>query len=363
MICTFALILSIILLGLQKSIVTTPIARLYRLIVFVLIVGSFILFSVIIALQGPQIRISISDWQEPSNQITINAIDKAKWNVIFDSHFHTRYSDGSMTLEEGIWWHIACGFNAFAVTDHNTVKNIPEILKLQEKYKDKCIILPGIEIDGFNGHMNVIGLKSWDTTRFLRFQTTEDIKTIIKEAHKQGAVVTWNHYPWSYWGKIPRYSLEPTREEVLSWGVDFIEVSNWDDDIAPIDNITLKFAEKHPEMGKTVGTDVHLPTKDRLYGWTLLSVPKFTPEALMQELRSKRTDVFLVDEGMEYPTKHKPSLWYRIFRPFYQIGQIFINLHRGGAVRNLDRLGVFIWFLMLLGIYGVLEMILYYFII
>ena len=41
--------------------------------------------------------------------------------IIFDAHSHTKYSDGILTVEQNVKWHIAHGFNAMVLTDHNTV--------------------------------------------------------------------------------------------------------------------------------------------------------------------------------------------------------------------------------------------------
>jgi hypothetical protein len=328
-----------------------------RFFAYTLFVGLLIFGSTLMSVIGPRkVEYRIEDWEKIENQYHPTNYDTQKWNILLDTHFHTRYSDGLMTIEEGIKWHIAMGFNAFFVTDHNTSANYDEILRLQEKYKDECLVLPGIELAGKFGHLNIIGLQQpWDTNRFPSFDTAEDVKAIVEEAHKQGALVTWNHYPWSYGGKMPRFAYEPPREEVRSWGVDFIEAANWDDDIELIDMKSYEFCMKFQDISPVVGSDVHAPDKDRLCGWTLVKTERFTPESLMDALRTKKTDCILIPGGIPYPTKHHPSLAYRLFRPLYDLGDIFFHFHKGGPIRNIDWNAVISWVLFVLLGFGFIE--------
>jgi PHP domain len=354
---------ALLLLFYQKNQEIYLIALIMRFISFILLTGSFIFISILVTIFGPdKFTYKIEDWQDPKNQYHPENYDKSKWNILLDTHFHTLYSDGKMTIEQGIHWHIACGFNAFFVTDHNTVENLDEILKLQEKYKDQILVIPGVEIAGKLGHMNIIGLKEWDVEKFGKIDTEEEVKAVVIEAHKQGALTTWNHYPWSYGGEKPRIKYEPPREDVMSWGIDFIEVSNWDDDIDPIDNVSYEFCNKHPEIGVTVGTDVHHPTKDNLYAWTLVNTPEFTVEALMKELHNKKTDAAFIPGGIPYPTKHSQNPKYRKLKPIYDMGDVFIGIHKGADISNLDMGIIGIWISYLLGLFLFLELLLFLFI-
>ena len=184
--------LSILFLWLQMDIQIYALGILYRFLAFVLLVGSLIFAAVLITLFGPPRKIyRLEDWEKPENRYIPKGYDKNKYNILFDSHFHTIWSDGKMTIEQGIKWHLACGFNAFAVTDHGVVENREEILRLQKKYQDECIIIPGVELNTFNGHINIIGYKEWDLNEFGDCKTIEDIEAVVKEAHRQGAVLDW----------------------------------------------------------------------------------------------------------------------------------------------------------------------------
>jgi len=345
------------LLWLQKNESIYIIGLLYRLVAYILFVGMFIFTCILVNLFGPPKHIyRVSDWEKPENQYIPKGYDEEKYNIRFDSHFHTIWSDGKMSIEQGILWHLACGFNAFVVTDHGVVQNKDEILRLQEKYKEDCIILPGVELNVFNGHMNVIGYRNWDEMPLGTLKSVEEIKEVVELAHKQGAVVTWNHYPWSYGGAKPRYDNMPSREEVLGWGVDYIEASNWDDDINTIDDKSYKFCKNHEGISPIAGTDVHSPDKDRLWSWTLLHIEEFTPEGLMEELRAGRTEVFFKREGVEYPTKHRENPTYKLVRPLSDIGELFINLHQGAEITNVDWKSIGVWFGFVFSIFGLYEL-------
>jgi hypothetical protein len=57
-----------------------------------------------------------------------------------DTHAHSTASDGWMTPEQCIMWHIANGFNAFVLTDHNTGKNNKPILELHRTNIPKSLL-------------------------------------------------------------------------------------------------------------------------------------------------------------------------------------------------------------------------------
>src|SRR6056297_1999106 len=78
------------------------------------------------------------------------------YNVLVDTHSHTLYSDGILTVEQNIKWHIANGFNVSVITDHDTWAHIPEVREMQEKYKDDIILFAGSEWTTNVIHMNII---------------------------------------------------------------------------------------------------------------------------------------------------------------------------------------------------------------
>lgn len=331
-----------------------------RFIAFFLFMTMVIYLSVIVNLFGPRRYLyRLEDWENPTNQYKPTGYDTKKWNLLLDTHFHTMYSDGRLDIEQAALWHIAMGFNAFFVTDHDTMANQEEIQRVKEKYKDRVIIIQGLEVAPKICHLNILGLSRWDFDKFKGLEPREYIKEVVAEAHKQGAVVSINHYPWSCGGSKPRISPKdhPTREEAVEYGIDLIECANWDDDISPIDTESYEFCKAQDwAIAPVVGTDVHAPDKDKLWGWTLLNIPEFTEAAIMEELRSKRTDVLFAPEGIPYPTKHSENPKIKWLRPLYQLGDIFISFHKGGSLSNLDKGAIAIWLLYLLGFFGFLEL-------
>ena len=68
-------------------------------------------------------------------------------NVILDQHSHTTYSDGSLSPEMLIQWHLANGFNTVVITDHNTFRGGIEALKVAAlpPYKGNILVMTGME--------------------------------------------------------------------------------------------------------------------------------------------------------------------------------------------------------------------------
>ena len=49
------------------------------------------------------------------------------FNILLDGHSHTTYSDGSLSPSLLLDWHIANGYNAAIITDHNTPEGAIEV--------------------------------------------------------------------------------------------------------------------------------------------------------------------------------------------------------------------------------------------
>ena len=327
---------------------------------YCMVVTVIIYTAVIVHLDGPRkFKYKIADWLDPANQHHPSGYDSSKLNVLLDTHFHTRHSDGLMTVEEGIAWHIAMGFNAFFVTDHDTLSNADDIRRLKEKYKDQILVMQGVEISTKRGDLAVLGLKDWDFSKLEGLGPDEKVERVVEEAHRQGAVVQICHFPWSTGGSKPRWKpgTHLTREKALDLRFDLMECCNWDDDIATIDNESLEFCRQHPgEIAPVAVTDMHQPDKDRLCGWTLLHVDEFSEDAIMAELRARRTDVLLIPGGIPYPTKHAENPRYTLVKPLAMLGALFISMHKGGAVSNIDTKGIVAWFFYLVVLFILLEL-------
>jgi len=69
-----------------------------------------------------------------------------------DLHVHSRYSDGSDLVESVMKKASEQGVTHISFVDHDTVKGLPEIIKLGEKYGIK--VIPGIEISAYDFNRN-----------------------------------------------------------------------------------------------------------------------------------------------------------------------------------------------------------------
>ena len=112
---------------------------------------------------------------------------------LIDLHSHTIASDGWMTAEQNIMWHKANGFNAYALTDHNTGKNNEAMLALQAKYPD-ILLIPGYEWTTERVHLNFIGIKDYEYPVHNLSKGDEDIKFAISKAKELGAMCTGRSY-------------------------------------------------------------------------------------------------------------------------------------------------------------------------
>jgi len=220
--------------------------------------------------------------------------EKNKHNVVFDQHSHSIFSDGALTIKQNVEWHIAMGYNALAITDHNNMRHLEKIDKVRSEYAERgIIILSGIEWTTDRIHLNFLGISNWEHK--IAYKTTNDkIIDAINKAKEAGAIIVCNHIPWSLY----EYNMKdhPSRETLLDWGIDFIEVIN--DDSLPenvYDRESYEFCNQHKnEVGMITGTDMHAPDKlvgGGVRGWTLMNLNELTEEALIEELRKKRTEI------------------------------------------------------------------------
>jgi hypothetical protein len=236
--------------------------------------------------------------------------DKRAYNLIYDHHSHTNFSDGKLTIKQNVEWHIAMGFNALTITDHNNMRHFEKISKIKEEYIKKGILITsGIEWTTTRLHLNFLGVSKWDT-RIPYKPKDEKIIDAINKAHDQEGIVVLNHIPWSI--NEAKYKNHPTRETLFEWGIDYIEVVN--DDSQPenvFDQESFDFCEEHArEIGMLTGTDMHKPDGllgGGVHGWTLLNLKDITEASLLDELRKKKTKILYSKEPYLDPGLHKSN--------------------------------------------------------
>ncbi|HMF31669.1 MAG TPA: CehA/McbA family metallohydrolase [Candidatus Lokiarchaeia archaeon] len=263
---------------------------------------------------------------------------------LIDLHSHTIASDGFMTPEQNILWHKANGFNAFALTDHNTGANNGTLLALQEKYPD-MVLIPGYEWTITRVHLNFLGITDFSGNVPNLSKDDEDVKFAIAKAKELGAIVQVDHITWTEDQPHLRTGefLHPTRDQLLDWGVDGFEIYNemrWAD---PNTIYWLENLRATGELPRTVylstGTDIHSPLKEWATCWTELLLtheereqPSW--EIIKQALLEGRTRIWSDQDyrrppEMKYQAGNDYSKKKRILAPFYGLKDMFGNAPGG----------------------------------
>ena len=252
-----------------------------------------------------------------------------QFNIVFDHHSHTLYSDGHLTVEQNILWHLAHGFNAITISDHNTMENAEEIALMAEKYKDDIIFIPGLEWTTNRIHLNLIGITE-EVLVPSNNPTDDEIKAAINNTHNQGGIVVVNHIPWS----LPRMPDHPTRAQLLDWGVDYIEIVNGDEydfDSEPWCNDTNGF-------GMITGTDMHDPQD--VSCWTLLNADNLTAEGIMKELHNRNTTIIYDHHISLDHSIGTLNPVYQLFKPIVHTGYLFFNDDATGGFVDWKTVGI-----------------------
>ena len=119
--------------------------------------------------------------------------------VVIDLHVHSVYSDGSYTPAELLSMAEDRGITALALTDHDTVGGVPELLELAEK--SVVEVVPGIELSAEcrRGTMHILGYFI-DHTCDILLDKIEKVRTgraernleILKRLNKLGFVLMWS---------------------------------------------------------------------------------------------------------------------------------------------------------------------------
>jgi hypothetical protein len=212
--------------------------------------------------------------------------------VAFDQHAHTTASfDGVATPAELVAWHLRAGFNAFAVTDHNSFAGAAATIAAAEGLP--IVVIPGVEWTTNRFHINVLFDPAGDMATYAsvvaNLPTTDvepgTVADIVTSLHALGAVAVLNH---------PRYTRTHMDAPLdlaaaLEAGVDFVEVVGydyWDEDAAA-------FCFAHG-LGVISGTDVHAIVGTKVPYTLLGAVPEISAGAVFGELKARRTVVSAV---------------------------------------------------------------------
>ncbi|MCS7111540.1 MAG: CehA/McbA family metallohydrolase [Ignisphaera sp.] len=104
-----------------------------------------------------------------------------------DLHVHSIHSDGRNTVCEIIALARSRNLDFIALTDHNTVSQNYELPI--HRYNEP-IIIPGMEVTTFYGHVNALNIK-----RYIDFRrrSKDDFRRLFDEIHEDGGLVSVNH--------------------------------------------------------------------------------------------------------------------------------------------------------------------------
>ncbi len=208
-----------------------------------------------------------------------------------DLHLHTNHSDGSWTGSELVDAARQRGLDYIALTDHNTITGLPEIMAAGG---NGLLVLPGMELTTFFGHALSLGLDRWIDWRTEREGRTIEMAArevlqagglfaIVHSDSMPDAVCTGCH--WSYddfdlglaqavqvWGGYAWDSPEELNEKNLKrW-------HGW-----------LNDGCRLPLIG---GTDAHGPDGWRdNSGWTFVWAEELTAAAILAGIRAGHTFV------------------------------------------------------------------------
>ncbi len=269
-----------------------------------------------------------SDW-EGFNYVP--EYNHSEWNVILDPHSHTFYSDGDLSPRQNLLWHMAMGFNAIVLTDHNTFEGIEEIKQIaRAEFNDSIKVLAGMEWTTDRLHMNIIlppTVTAVEYETLVTFKsysytpTDEEIQEIITSTHALGGIIMVNHIPWSE----DYCSNQPTREQLHSWGIDYIEVVN--EEVYDLESYNFCLDNG---LGMLASTDIHIP--EPVYSWTTLNTTEFTEEAIFAQLLARQTGILFNGIASPYPIEHKINPGYIALLPLIRFGEIFESMYSSGML-------------------------------
>ncbi|WP_233198804.1 MULTISPECIES: CehA/McbA family metallohydrolase [Luteimonas] len=118
-----------------------------------------------------------------------------------DLHLHSGHSDASCDSQSGA--RVPCplflsaqaaaaaGLDFVAVTEHNTASHLHELLGLQP-YFDRLLLMPGMEVTTFQGHVNVFGLAQPLDFR-LGSEAVPDWNALLDAIDEAGMPASINH--------------------------------------------------------------------------------------------------------------------------------------------------------------------------
>jgi hypothetical protein len=286
--------------------------------IFTFVVAAIVVAGIVAENNAPPMY-SYSSGFDSGNPYMPPEFNKTNYNILFDQHSHTTASDGDLTVEENLLWHISQGYNACVLTDHGTFENSYIMRDLaRNSYNDTIKILIGEEWSTDRIHMNFILPPNITPSELetipdpIDNPTDQDIQDMINLIHGLNGLVIVDHFPWSI--LAAHMDTHPTRQQVINWGADFIEIVNgWDFDLP-----SYQLCEEQ-NVGLITGTDMHSPYG--VYGWTTINVSTYTEQAIFNELQARRTNIIYNQTGALYSSDTILNPNYLWLQPLISIGR------------------------------------------
>jgi predicted metal-dependent phosphoesterase TrpH len=204
-----------------------------------------------------------------------------------DLHVHTEYSDSVSSIEEILEAAVEKGLDGIAITDHGTLDG----WRRASKTKPEIIIIPGVEIQTRQGHIQVLGVKK------IPFSIDEDL-TIFEVAERMKTRDSIIILPHSC---TPFFSTK--REIIERLKPDALEVIN---SLSPFFNrnkrLCTEIAEKL-RIPKVAGSDSH---RHQTVGnaYTLIDTKSRKITDILNSIKEGKTQVY----GKPSPWKYKARL-------------------------------------------------------
>ncbi len=281
------------------------------------------------------------------------AKDPAKAQVLLDGHSHTTFSDGEMTPEQALRWHMAMGFNACVASDHDSLDGAVAVrAAARNNYNDTIKVILGVEWTSSRVHLNLIGVSTEFEQYFLAnppkvpfSPSDEEVRAIIEATHAHGGLVQVNHF-----NEAPG---RPTFDQLLSWGIDIVEIINGASEEISFPAAEA-FADAHSsQLGKIAGTDVHEPR--RVHAWTALNVSAFTEGGIFAQLADRNASVLFDRIGTPDPPAAPENPAYTALLPLIYVGSALARIYEDGEAINAA--GVVMLLVYLFGAFVIAELV------
>jgi hypothetical protein len=241
-----------------------------------------------------------------------------------DLHMHTAHSDASCASQSGV--RVPCplfltaqaaserGLDFVAITDHNTVSHLHDIRGLQP-YFDRLLMMPGMEITTFQGHVNAFGLQA-DLDFRLGSEEVPDWDTLLERMRQRGVPVSINH-PMVPSGERCMGCGWTPRKPVSLHRFSAVEAVNGVDPGTPISGIP--FWHKQLSAGYRLtaigGSDNHnAPLQDASFGASRVGIPttvvyaaNLSQAAILEGIRSGRVFIDVHgtrDRQLDFNARH-----------------------------------------------------------